>query len=76
MRPGRGRRDEDPHYRPGGAAARAITQSEPPGLGSPVVRGNSGSLVAEGPGGLGPAAPETHPHSTSVGHPRAVSPGT
>ena len=77
MRASRGGRDEDPHHRPGGAAAGAITQSGRPGPVSLVIGRRSGSLVARGPpGGLGPAARKPHPHETSVRQPRAVSVGT
>ncbi len=77
MRASRGGRDEDPHHRPGGAAAGAITQSGRPGPVSPVIGRHSGGLVAGGPpGGLGPAVRKPHPHETSVRQPRAVSVGT
>ena len=77
MRASRSGRDEDPHHRPGGAAAGAITQSGRPGPVSLVIGRRSGSLVAGGPpGGLGAAAREPHPHETSVRQPRAVSVGT
>ena len=57
MRASRGGRDEDPHHRPGGAAAGAITQSGRPGPVSLVIGRRSGGLVAGGPpSGLGPAA--------------------
>jgi len=63
MRASRGGRDADPHHRPGGAAAGAITQivrTEPVSL---VVGRRSGNLVAGGPpGDLGPAARNPHPH--------------
>jgi hypothetical protein len=77
MRAIRGGRDKDPHYRPGGAAAGAITQSGRPGPVSLIIGRRSGSLVAGGPpGGLGSAARKPHRHSTSVRQPRAVSVGT
>ncbi len=77
MRASRGGRNEDPHHRPGGAAAGAITQSGRPGPVSPVIGRRSGGLVAGGPpGGLGPAVRKPHPHETSVREPRAVSVGT
>ena len=48
MRASRSGRDEDPHHRPGGAAAGAITQSGRPGPVSLVIGRRSGSLVAGG----------------------------
>ena len=66
MRASRGGRDKDPHHRPGGAAAGAITQSGRPGPVSLIIGRRSGSLVAgRPPGGLGPAARKPHPHETS-----------
>jgi hypothetical protein len=68
MSAGRGGRDEDQHYRPGGAAAGAITQIVRPGPGSRVIGERSGSLTARGPpGGLGPAARKPHPHPYPAG---------
>ena len=76
MRPCRGGRDEDPHYRPGGAAAGPITQIVRPGPGSPIFGGRSSRLAAGGPPGLlGPAARKPHPHPASIRGLRAVSPG-
>jgi hypothetical protein len=48
VRARRGGRDEDPHHRPGGAAAGPITQIVRPGPGSPVFGGRSGRLAAGG----------------------------
>jgi len=67
MPAGRGGRDEDPHHRPGGAAAGPVTQIGPPGPGSPVIGGRSGSRAARRPAGLaGPAARKPHPHPASI----------
>ena len=57
MRASGGGRDEDPHHRPGGAAAGAITHSGRPGPGNLVIRVKSGCMVAGQPPGLrSPAA--------------------
>ena len=79
-------RNEDPHHRSGGAAARTNTQSARPGPVSPVVGGRSGSLVVGGRSGslvvggprcvLGPPTRKPDPHLASIGSPRAVSVGT
>ena len=45
VRPGRGGRDEDPHDRPGGAAAGPVTQIVRPGPGSLVFGGQRGTTL-------------------------------